>query len=102
MVANVKTGALEIVPDSTKVVDGLLAATAVSPLFPPKSILNKLYLDGANISPEATSGLLTLLRDRIHPYASVVHLYSVSHLPFGRRCGIRGSSASMRRASSPR
>ncbi|HEX9895403.1 MAG TPA: patatin-like phospholipase family protein, partial [Gemmatimonadales bacterium] len=69
MVANVKTGNLEIVPDCTKVVDGLIAATSVSPLFPPVPILGKLYLDGANISTEAIPGVITLLRDRVNPAA---------------------------------
>ncbi len=82
MVANLQTGELENVPPETKVVDGLLAATSVSPLFPPAAIVDKLYLDGANITSEATGGLLTLLRDRVHEKARVVHMYGVSHLPF--------------------
>jgi predicted acylesterase/phospholipase RssA len=82
MVANIQTGEMENVPPETKVVDGLLAAISVSPLFPPAAIVDKLYLDAANITSEATGGLLTLLRDRVDPNASVVQMYGVSHLPY--------------------
>ncbi len=82
MVANLQSGEMEIVPPETKVVDGVLAAASVSPLFPPAVIVDKLYLDAANITSEATGGLLTLLRDRVDPDASVVHMYGVSHLPY--------------------
>ncbi|HEX9895308.1 MAG TPA: patatin-like phospholipase family protein, partial [Gemmatimonadales bacterium] len=50
----------------------------------PVPILGKLYLDGANISTEAIPGVITLLRDRVNPAASVIHVYSVSHLPFSQ------------------
>jgi predicted acylesterase/phospholipase RssA len=75
---------VEVVPRETKLVDGLLAATAVSPLFPPVQIGRRLFMDGANVSFEATRGLLHLLRGRVNPKSTTVQLYSVGALPFSR------------------
>jgi predicted acylesterase/phospholipase RssA len=82
VVADVETGELAVVPSTTRVVDGLLAATAVTPAFPPKPIRDRLFIDGANISSEPTRGLLDMLRERVHPDATVVHVYNATHLPF--------------------
>jgi predicted acylesterase/phospholipase RssA len=82
VVANVGTGDLEIVDGAESVVDGLYAATAVAPLLPPAETTGRLHVDGANISSEPTAGALALLRGRIEPYSPVIHIYSVSPLPF--------------------
>lgn len=82
VVANVGTGELEVVDGGISVVDGLYAATAVTPFLPPAVASGKLYVDGANITSEPTAGALNLLRGRTHPDAPVVHIYSVSPLPF--------------------
>lgn len=84
---------VENVPPEAKVVDGLLAACAVSPFFPPVAVLDKLLIDAANVTVEATRGLLHLLRPRVNPESTVVHLYSVSALPF--------SSPALREEPSP-
>ena len=75
---------VEVVPPEMKVVDGLLAATAVSPLFPPVAFPHKLFIDGANVAFEGTRALLSLLRGRVNPNSSVIQLYSVASLPFSR------------------
>ncbi|NNG15800.1 MAG: hypothetical protein HKM89_04905, partial [Gemmatimonadales bacterium] len=81
-VADVESGQLEVVPNETKVVDGLLAAVAVTPLFPPQRIGERLFIDGTNIANEPTRSLLWLLRDRVNEDSKVVHIYSVASLPF--------------------
>ena len=73
---------IEVVPGETKVVDGLLAATAVTPFFPPIPVKDKLLIDGANIATEAMRGAIELLKERANENSTVVELYSVSHLPF--------------------
>ncbi len=73
---------VEIVPPDAKVVDGLLAATAVTPLFPPVPVRANLFIDGANVALEATRGLLKLMRQRTNAESTAIHLYSVSPLPF--------------------
>lgn len=82
MVANAGTGDLEVIAGRESVVDGLCAATAATPWLPPARVTGKLLLDGANIATEPTPAVLELLRGRTHPDAPVVHIYSVSPLPF--------------------
>ncbi|NOT08893.1 MAG: hypothetical protein HOP28_11890 [Gemmatimonadales bacterium] len=82
IVANVGTGELEIVDPGVSVVDGLYASVAVAPLLPPAEATGRLFVDGGNITSEPTSGALALLRGRTHPDAPVIHIYSVSPLPF--------------------
>lgn len=83
-VANVGTGTLEIVPPEQPVVDGLIAAFAVVPWFPPQVLGNNLYVDGANVANVPTRALLSMLRNRINPNSRGVHIYSVVPLPFSR------------------
>jgi predicted acylesterase/phospholipase RssA len=83
-VADVATGGLQCVAPNIKVVDGLLAATAVTPFFPPQRLERRLYVDGANITREPTQSVLEMLRDRVHPDSTVAHIYAVSPLPFSK------------------
>jgi predicted acylesterase/phospholipase RssA len=82
--ANVRTGRLEVFGDDVRVAEGLLAATAVAPLLRAQPVAGELYVDGANISGEATHLLIDFLRPRVHPQATVVHAYTVVPLPFAR------------------
>lgn len=90
--ASVKSGNLQVLTgEHVPVVDGLLAATAVTPLFPanervkpPESERSPLYIDATTVANEPMRALFGLLRNRVHPEASVVHAYSVSSLPFSR------------------
>jgi predicted acylesterase/phospholipase RssA len=84
-VAEVATGSLTQLSGDVQVVDALLAATAVTPLFPPYPLDGKLYLDASNVANEPSRSLLTYLRDRVNPAASALHLYSVRSLPFSLR-----------------
>jgi len=81
-VANVATGNLEIVPRDHPVVDGLYAASAVAPFFPPAQINKTLVVDGANISTDATASTIEFLRHRDWTGVPVVHIYSAAPLPF--------------------
>ena len=83
-VADVASGKLKVADDGTRVVNGLLAATAITPLLRPQRIDGELFVDGANISGRATHLLLDFIRDRVHPGATVVHVYTVASLPFTR------------------
>ena len=80
-VADVAFGGLQLLDPEVRVVDGLLAATAMVPLFPPVAINGALYVDGTNIANEPTRALMNFLRDRLNPDASVVHVYAVAPLP---------------------
>lgn len=100
--ADVASGALEVLPRSVPVVDGLLAATAVAPIFPPRPIRRehfereeasyglerrepsagcRLFVDGYPIANEPVRSTISYLRERVDREASALHLYSVSPLP---------------------
>lgn len=84
-VANLKTGGLEVVPGDQPVVDALLAATAVSPLFPPKKIGDTLFVDGVNVANVPTRALLQMLRNRLNSKSKILHIYSVAPFPFSQK-----------------
>jgi predicted acylesterase/phospholipase RssA len=89
--ANLSSGRLEILTETTSIVRALLAATATSPLFPasdvaeetrPKKLLSRLfqkqktahkdskwYIDGLNISNEPIQPLLDYLRQEFRDLA---------------------------------
>jgi predicted acylesterase/phospholipase RssA len=80
-VAEVSSGDLQFLDPSTRVVNGLLAATARVPFFPAQEIKGGTYVDGTNVANEPTRALLDYLRDRLNPEARVVHVYTVAPLP---------------------
>ena len=84
-VADVSTGKLCTVPQDVKVVDGLVAASALVPFFPPKRIGYTVFVDGSNIANEPTRPLIDMLRERVNPDSTAVQLYSVVPLPLSRR-----------------
>lgn len=84
-VANVASGNLETIKNNVRSVNALLAATAITPLFPPQQIDGQMYVDGTNISAEATRLVTNFLRPRVNPNSTVVHIYTVFALPFTRR-----------------
>lgn len=105
---SVSTGNLSTMPQDEKVVDGLLAALALVPFFPPQRIGQTVFasptprsqlvsaffpprigqtvvVDGSNIANEPTRPLIDMLRHRVNPDSTVVQLYSVVPLPLSRR-----------------
>ncbi len=103
--ANVETGEMETLPESTPIVDALLAGLAVVPWFPPQRIGEAFYVDGTNIANEPTRPLFKFLRQKIpqditrplpgelNPAASVVHMYTVSPLPISQpELGLRNQN----------
>ena len=83
-VADVATGEIRCVADSEALVDGLLAATSLVPVFPPTTLADGLYVDGGNVATEPTHPLMNLVRNRLHPEATELHVYSVTPLPVSR------------------
>lgn len=79
--ANVVTGNLEAVPDDTPIVDALLAATAMPPIFPVRRIGDCFFTDGSIISDSPTRVLMKLLRDHVHSATAEVHIFPVTALP---------------------
>ncbi|HEV2296881.1 MAG TPA: patatin-like phospholipase family protein [Tepidisphaeraceae bacterium] len=87
--ADVATGALVTVHRDTPVVDALLAATAVVPWFRSQRVgtgnattgVPRWCIDGVNVANEPTTAVMHLLRDRLNPDVSAVHVYPVSPLP---------------------
>jgi len=91
--ADLAQGESAVLPGEVRVVDALLAATAIAPVFPPKLLTidgrQGLYIDGVNIANEPTRPALTFLRQRaeghgLSPKAPAIHLYPVSSLPVSR------------------
>jgi predicted acylesterase/phospholipase RssA len=73
---------LDILPPDEPVVDALLAATAVTPLLPPRRLTDqRLVVDAANLTSEPTGAALNYLRLASNANSTAIHLYPVSHLP---------------------
>ena len=83
-VADVSTGELSVIIGGVSTVDGLMAATAAAPLFPPVRSRGRLYIDAANVANQTTEALMNYLRFRVHPEATAIHVYSVASLPLSR------------------
>ncbi len=83
-VADVATGEIRCVAESEVLIDGLLAATSLVPVFPPTTLADGLCVDGGNVATEPTHPLLNLVRDQLHPEATELHIYSVTPLPVSR------------------
>ena len=91
--ANVATGALEVIPANVPIVDALMAATAVAPIFPAVAIPREgsdspcWYIDGINVSSQPIGPLMEHLRERLRPpngSFGIVDVYPVSALPVSR------------------
>ncbi|HYN23218.1 MAG TPA: patatin-like phospholipase family protein, partial [Thermoanaerobaculia bacterium] len=87
--ADIADGELQALPQEEPVVDALLAAMAVVPLFPAqrreyKGAEPAYYIDGINVANDPTSVLLKLLREKIHPQARRAKIFAVSPLPVSR------------------
>ncbi|HZF10480.1 MAG TPA: patatin-like phospholipase family protein [Thermoanaerobaculia bacterium] len=91
--ADLASGDLRVLPRDVSVVDALLAATAIVPLFPAVKVESrcfkadgaseKIFVDGLNISNEPIGALLELLRQEDDPHqavaeASGIDVYTVS------------------------
>ena len=63
--ADLESGRLEVVAPDTPVVDGLAAATAVVPFFPPRIVCGKHYVDGVNVSRSPLEGVFSLLKKAV-------------------------------------
>lgn len=92
-VANTETGRLEVVHRDTPVVDGLMAATAATPWFPPQELERELrdgrrrkvlYIDGANVRHDPSHALMRLLQLHRDPDAGTTHIYSVAPFPLSK------------------
>lgn len=104
-VADLATGGFEILPGNWRVVDGLEAALAAVPLFPPVPADQKgpvdggsgrrtanpssspsLLIDSLNIANEPTRALFSFMRHsgRVNQNSSGLLLYSAAPLPFAR------------------
>ncbi len=93
--ADIASGELMVLPSDVAVVDALLAATAIVPVFPavkiasrefrPDEKTEKIFIDGLNVSNEPIGALIGLLRDDPDPHgvlagSSIVDIYTVSDL----------------------
>lgn len=88
--ADVATGKLVALPESTSVVDALMAATAVVPIFRAVRLDQTTYIDGLNVANQPALTLVELLRQRLHPQVNKITIYSVSPFPLSKN-GLRGS-----------
>ncbi len=79
--ANLENGAFVVVPPETSVVDGLMAATAAVPLFPPKTIKQDVLVDGTRVTNEPMNAALEILRDTVDNDVERILAYSVTPLP---------------------
>lgn len=90
LAADVATGGLVTVPEQTAVVDALLAATALAPVFPAVRIpatepdgraFSRYLIDGTNVANEPIAALVDLLRERVHEESTGIRVVTVSQLP---------------------
>jgi len=82
--ADVGSGEMCVMPKHTSVVEGLKAATAVAPIFPPKRLGKNLYVDGTNVANVPTRALVKLLRESANEDSKIALIYSVSPFPLSR------------------
>ena len=89
--ADLGSGKLEAIPSSTPVVDALMAATAVAPLYRAVEIAGNYYIDGLNVANEPTRALMKVLREQLHRNVRSVEIYPVSPFPLHRTKGCPGT-----------
>ena len=78
------TSLLTMLPPETPVVDGLLAANAVTPFLPPLLLRDQLLLDATNVTNDPSGAALDYLRENGRTDAKAIHVYPVIHLPIAR------------------
>src|SRR6266849_4945695 len=91
-VVDLAEGKFKVLPGSWRVVDGLTAALATVPLFPPVACDDSerrrisLLIDASIVANEPTRPLFSFLRscNLVNEEAAALHLYSVAALPFSR------------------
>jgi predicted acylesterase/phospholipase RssA len=83
-VADVSTGQLSVVKGDVPTVDGLMAATAAAPFFPPVPLPGGVYIDAANVATQTTEALMNYLRTQVREDAEAVHVYNVASLPLSK------------------
>jgi predicted acylesterase/phospholipase RssA len=88
--ADIASGYLVVIPDRVKVVDALLAATAVVPVFPsvaidaefkPGTMSRKWLIDGVNVANDPIAPLMDYLREQDLSGYTGVDVYPVTPLP---------------------
>ncbi|HXH38104.1 MAG TPA: patatin-like phospholipase family protein, partial [Thermoanaerobaculia bacterium] len=92
--ADIANGDLVTMPDSVKVVDALLAATAFVPVFPavaveaefePGQRAKKWFIDGVNVANDPIAPLMDYLRKQDLSGYTGVDVYPVTPLPLSAR-----------------
>jgi predicted acylesterase/phospholipase RssA len=73
-----------MLPGDTPVVDGLLAATALPPLFEAQQCGSAYYIDGSSVANEPTRAVLMHLTNRVNDLSTGVDVYPVASLPIGK------------------
>jgi predicted acylesterase/phospholipase RssA len=82
--ADVANGKPVLLTGKTPVIDGLMVATALPPLFEAQKVGGTWYVDGALLVNEPTSALFPYLKERLNPEISSTHIYSVVQLPLSQ------------------
>ena len=88
--ADVEDGQLIVLPTETPMVDGLLAATSMTPLFEPVKVeaLERILVDGATIGTSPMSALVKLFRIVGLADDTAIHIYPVEALPVSDEEGL--------------
>jgi predicted acylesterase/phospholipase RssA len=89
--ANLQSRKLEPLPAETPVVDALMAATALVPVFRAQTVDGKVYCDGANIANEPIRESMRFLQEkanerRILKDISEIIVFSVTPFPIEGNC----------------
>lgn len=82
--ADVGAGKLAVIDQDNSIVDSLLAATAITPVFSPVWLDSKLYIDGITIGNSPTRALVELFDSLGLADVNAVHIYAVDPLPISR------------------
>ena len=79
--ADVGTGRMIVLPQKNSIVDNLLAATAVTPIFPAVKLNDKVLIDAVDVGNNPTKALVELFQHYGLADVNDIHIYPIEPLP---------------------
>ncbi len=86
--ADVELGEITVLPMNAPIVDGLLAATSLTPIFEPVEVMDRLLVDGSTIGNAPMSTLVELFEIVGLADDTAVLVYPVEPLPISAEAGL--------------
>jgi predicted acylesterase/phospholipase RssA len=85
MAADLGAGKLGVIDGASPLVEALVAANAIPPLFEAQEVGGQWVVDGSVVANEPIRALLSHLRQRVNPAASGVQVFTASPMPAAER-----------------